>query len=488
MNMRARAALGLLRWAYRLEEGLAAFVDPESLLEFNRSSYPSEAAQWIKRADDGLDAAETALMERLNISSGRALCLGSGGGREAFALARLGCEVVGVEQVGEMAAFSREHARARGLSASFVEGDMTRCEVEGKFEHVFLMNLVYSLVPTRRKRVELLQRCARSLAPGGRCVLSFSVKPPTDTERKWFPISKTVAILCGNPGFEIGDRLDSTPIYFRYFPSPEVVADEAREAGFARVELFSPTANDHFAVLGARAESERISPLDGRGTLPMSALPAEFALAAAGTLTASGWSMHPAISKGDRLTVVCAPTVAQGDIVVFRQDGALICHRVKHVLPGGAVVTQGDNSATEDPAVAASDILGKVAAVGRRRRLIPARLAMPFEGIGRGLRARCIGAAGSVMRLPIARTAASALLPRFCRYYAAERAPVKLFAAYSFVELRPGEKAKRGSMLVAKLFGLTVATLEPAAGLTDAHPALKGLGIEETLARWAPSR
>lgn len=223
MSARGRLAVGALRWGYRLEAGLAALVDPAAL----RARAGDRHAAGPGRADDGLEPAEEQALTRTGVRSGRALCAACAGGRGARALA------------------------GRGLEAACAAVGPEGPELgDGRYDLIALLDLGYSLVPTRRGRAALLARCRARLTPTGRCLLSFSVREPGRAERSWHPALRVLAALAGNAGYELGDRVDATPAYFRLFPSAEIVAEEAREAGFSGVELLSPTPFGRFAVLG----------------------------------------------------------------------------------------------------------------------------------------------------------------------------------------------------------------------------------------------
>ncbi len=62
---------------------------------------------------------------------GRALDLGCGTGRNSIYLAQQGWEVTGIDFVGHAIAEARRKACATGLSARFIEGDVTRLEELG---------------------------------------------------------------------------------------------------------------------------------------------------------------------------------------------------------------------------------------------------------------------------------------------------------------------------------------------------------------------
>src|SRR5258706_13373300 len=88
-------------------------------------------------------------------------------------------------------------------------------------------------------------------------------------------------------------------------------------------------------------------------------------------LRATGTSMLPTISSGDILLIAdCSVAHATpGDVVVLSAEGRIFVHRLvdKCVDPDGSfLVTRGDSNWQRDPRVAASQLLGKVVAVGRR--------------------------------------------------------------------------------------------------------------------------
>jgi len=90
-------------------------------------------------------------------------------------------------------------------------------------------------------------------------------------------------------------------------------------------------------------------------------------------LRVNGRSMTPTICDGDALALA-APTVREGNIVLFRRGDRLIAHRIVEVVPAAAgtvtVVTRGDASTSCDPPIAADAILATVAGVERSGRTI----------------------------------------------------------------------------------------------------------------------
>lgn len=90
-------------------------------------------------------------------------------------------------------------------------------------------------------------------------------------------------------------------------------------------------------------------------------------------LQVRGWSMLPAVLPDDTLVIesVTGP-VEQGNIVLYRRDGRLFAHRVLAApsRENGHVITQGDALPFEDAPVPISELLGKVAYIIRKGKLI----------------------------------------------------------------------------------------------------------------------
>ncbi len=94
---------------------------------------------------------------------------------------------------------------------------------------------------------------------------------------------------------------------------------------------------------------------------------------------ARGWSMYPALRRGDRLELAAPRSPVPGDLVVFWDDGHYACHRVASVDAGGAVRATSDSGLRDEHVVPRDAIIGIVGAVVRRgRRFEPARAPQPL--------------------------------------------------------------------------------------------------------------
>lgn len=103
----------------------------------------------------------------------RVLVAGCGAGRECFGLAANGWRPVGIDFSPSMIEAARNDAAARGLDIPFRLADLrTHEEPDGSFAAVLFTFDVYSFIPSREVRIEILRKIGRWLAPDGVVFLS----------------------------------------------------------------------------------------------------------------------------------------------------------------------------------------------------------------------------------------------------------------------------------------------------------------------------
>ncbi|MFZ0145141.1 MAG: S24 family peptidase [Candidatus Sulfotelmatobacter sp.] len=102
-------------------------------------------------------------------------------------------------------------------------------------------------------------------------------------------------------------------------------------------------------------------------------------------LKAWGTSMLPSLRPGDLLTVRSAAhdEVVPGDIVLVLRDNRFVIHRLverQQFQDCLSWITRGDAMPQNDPPVAASEVLGRVASVRRANRsFVPSRKVSPLH-------------------------------------------------------------------------------------------------------------
>jgi len=150
--------------------------DPESSLrcvaeKYNDAQEVLHYAQW---AFEGLDEEERLLVEQFMGRRRKVLNIGCGAGREAFALAEQGFEVVGIDVASGMIAEAKHHAQTFGKNVQFEVRSGTALDYpSNSFDCVLISAGVYSHIPTRQLRIDMLKKINDLLTPNG--ILFFSV-------------------------------------------------------------------------------------------------------------------------------------------------------------------------------------------------------------------------------------------------------------------------------------------------------------------------
>ncbi|MCA9234648.1 MAG: methyltransferase domain-containing protein [Planctomycetales bacterium] len=135
---------------------------------------PVESMPWYSPA---LDEDLAAWLDRLRISSGRALDLGTGPGTQAIELARRGFQVTASDLSEEAVRLAAETAAAAGVVVDWRQDDLLATQLTGPFDLIFDRGCFHVLPPERR--LDYLQTVANWLAPGGRLLLKcFSRAQP----------------------------------------------------------------------------------------------------------------------------------------------------------------------------------------------------------------------------------------------------------------------------------------------------------------------
>lgn len=222
-------------------------------------------------------------------------------------------------------------------------------------------------------------------------------------------------------------------------------------------------------------------------------------LSAAGhfhTMGTTGWSMFPAIHKGDAIEVGPADSLAVGDVVVFHQEGSLVCHRVVDIGASGDVRTQGDHANGQDPPVRHQDILGKVTMVIRgSHRFPPAavagtrfsdacamRLDLRLTAFRNSLHDTTLSVAAFLKRRAWCRAMALRILKKCVRVDVGICAPIRLVKAYRFLpfhKMRPDMGSSGDLIIRARLGRHPIGTFHPASGALHLRRLATGLGLED---------
>jgi hypothetical protein len=223
-------------------------------------------------------------------------------------------------------------------------------------------------------------------------------------------------------------------------------------------------------------------------------------------LKVTSWSMFPTILKGDVLTIGPADQVLPGDIVVFQQIGALVCHRVTSVGAGGEIYNSGDYTDEPGTPIPRQDVLAKVTAImrgGLSVSLAPLR-DPPIAGLVRmkadvflttareHLLSLALRTVASLKQVPWIRDAVAVALRKLVRFSVGVRAPIRSLEAYRFMPLG-GWHSSHGDVFpaechtadelvfMAHIGGHPLATFDPVSGEVRIRRVAVGLGLEEYL-------
>lgn len=190
--------------------------------------------------DESLDAWETSVLDSYKICSGRMLVLGSGWGREAFAIARRGITVVGIDANAAAVQAAQARAMTIGVSARFHQANFIDLPYKPhSFDWAFLASIMYSAVPGRNVRQAWLRSIHQRLTHDGLVILSFSreYSPPTRARTLLFRFNAFLRTLPGaNRACQPGDRYE-TGHFLHVFQSEEDIRNELTEAGVVIKEL-----------------------------------------------------------------------------------------------------------------------------------------------------------------------------------------------------------------------------------------------------------
>jgi SAM-dependent methyltransferase len=243
--MRPRIIFGhfLIRLGRFIQSQALMVMRPNDLVEFSRQTYAREKmVEDLGREDLAypiLDPDEQALLARLHLTGGRLLLLDVGGGREAIPLAKMGFEVTGVDFVPAMVEKAKDNAARHGVKIKGLAQEISKIDVpSGSYDVAWLSAAMYSSIPTRGRRVEMLQRIGRALKPGGYFICQFCWATEDGPAHLWELARKIVAFLTlGNLWYEKGDTLSHNIEFIHAFSHEDEVRSEFVEGGFEVIHL-----------------------------------------------------------------------------------------------------------------------------------------------------------------------------------------------------------------------------------------------------------
>lgn len=243
MRLRIRAAKFLIKLGRLIQSTAVVVMRPDDLVEFSRQYYmkADNIKDWCaeRRIHYGLTDLEQSLLDHTGLRGGKVLMLGLGGGREAIHLAKMGFKVTGVDFVPKMLESAIANARQNGVQISGVVQEISQLTMpENTYDLAWLSAAMYSCVPTRSRRVRMLERIQRTLKPGGYFVFEFFWNPKADGSNKTTLLKKTIAWLSlGHLHYQRGDTLRFNREFLHVFTTPDELKAEITQAGFELIDI-----------------------------------------------------------------------------------------------------------------------------------------------------------------------------------------------------------------------------------------------------------
>jgi SAM-dependent methyltransferase len=148
-------------------------------------------------------------------------------------MARMGFEVVGVDYIKDMVEKARANAARHGVAIQGLVQEISQLDVQlASFDLVVIFSAMYSSIPTRTRRVQMLKRIHDALKPGGYFLCQFILNPAIDLTRKAELARKAFALLTwGNRWFEKGDVIRGSE-FLHIFLSEDELRSEFAAGGF----------------------------------------------------------------------------------------------------------------------------------------------------------------------------------------------------------------------------------------------------------------
>lgn len=243
--MRIRVALArfLISLGRFVQSSALMVMRPDDLIEFSRQTYAKarsvDAWNQPEILEMGLSPAETALLEKLPAVKGKLLLLGVGSGREAIAFGKRGYEVTGVDFIPRMLTNAEKNAARCGLEFNGLLQNISALNVPAdSFDLIWLSVSLYSAIPTRTRRIEMLRRIAKALVSSGYLVCQFhwdELRPNSHLAERF---RKLIAFLtAGHLDYEPGDQLWGNVEFMHAFSDLDKLKTEFESAGFELVDF-----------------------------------------------------------------------------------------------------------------------------------------------------------------------------------------------------------------------------------------------------------
>lgn len=245
MSIRISLAKLLLKLGAFIKSLPVVIMKPDDLIAFSRNTYAKPV--FVERFSEdsllqtGLSQTELKAIEAIPIKSGNLLLLGVGGGREAIPFTRMGFCVTGVDFIPEMVDRAIENAIRHGVEIQGLVQELSQLDLpEAHFDMVWMSRSMYSSVPTRKRRVDMVHRISRALKPGGAFICQFHHDPNLSSTKNVVLMRRIIAYcVLGNLEYEAGDTLWGNVEFLHAFSSQAELQSEIEDGGLSVVKFLS---------------------------------------------------------------------------------------------------------------------------------------------------------------------------------------------------------------------------------------------------------
>lgn len=212
-------------------------LPPDQLIRFSKSNYSKQQIiqSWSddEVLDSGLTREEFRGIDTIPVKSGDLLLLGVGGGREAIPLAKMGYRVTGLDFIDQMVAFAVSNAKMRGVKISGMVQHFDQLRLDDNtYDIAWISAGMYSSIPTRQKRIDMLCKLRDSLKSNGYIYCGFKIDLSKQFNKKSETLKKALAVLLfGNRQYETGDMIWAGFEFFHRFSDKIALYNEFNAAG-----------------------------------------------------------------------------------------------------------------------------------------------------------------------------------------------------------------------------------------------------------------
>lgn len=227
-----------------IQSFVAVILTPGEIDAYTKQFYDQDPSPYADRAwiDSGLTNSEKDVILKYAGQRGSVLVIGCGGGREAIALVRMGFHVIGIDSSEKMVRKAKGYAAREYEKIEILKGDFLEMTLpEANYDYCLLSCFMYSLIPTRARRVAFLKKIRAISGGRGIAILHFISQFGGGQERL-FQLRKAVArVFKGNMSYQRGDVFYPPWHFFHKFLDEQEIIGEAREAGFIVKEIMKDT-------------------------------------------------------------------------------------------------------------------------------------------------------------------------------------------------------------------------------------------------------